>query len=293
MKFEEVKYILDRYFEGETTEAEEIQLHTYFSSADIDERVARFKPLFSFFAHEKSLAYNEIATIERLLEQYFEGETTEAEEEQLKIYFRSERIAPQFRQYKPMFNFFEKENKIVFEGDVTNKIPNRHLNSRQTEQKTAKGFSILRGGTFLRWAAAAVFILAVGYTVFQNTSDTPQKSAEKYFVQNNEAVKEKAVISQSVPQNNALVVAKMPKAKTQKRVEVPSEKSENTAKSIDNQAIAVKDETLTAAERAEALKAYEEVKAALALVSTKMKKGEDQAAENMHRMKRATDVLVR
>lgn len=289
MKFEEVKYILDKYFEGETTDAEEIQLQNYFASSDIDERVARFKPLFSFFAQEKSLFHDETATMQRLLDKYFEGETSDAEEGQIKAYFRSERIAPQFLPFKPMFTFFEKENKISLDAPVTNKIPNRLLNSSETEQKSAKGLSVLRGGAFLRWAAAAVFILAVGYTVFQNApskkaGDTP--IALQPTTNNNTELKETAVLSQI----ETVVATKTRKVKAQKRVVV---EPENKAKGSENQSVAIQTETLTQAEREEALKAYEEVKAALALVSTKMKKGEDQAAENMHRMKRATDVLVR
>ncbi|MGK4567441.1 hypothetical protein [Flavobacterium sp. 3HN19-14] len=51
--------------------------------------------------------------IEILLERYFEGETSIAEEKELKAYFASPDVAQHLEQYKPMFGFFAaaKEQK--------------------------------------------------------------------------------------------------------------------------------------------------------------------------------------
>jgi hypothetical protein len=48
----------------------------------------------------------ELHKIESLLEKYFEGETSVAEENQLKDYFSSADVAPQFEPYRPMFSYF-------------------------------------------------------------------------------------------------------------------------------------------------------------------------------------------
>jgi hypothetical protein len=49
----------------------------------------------------------ELHKIESLLEKYFEGETSPAEENQLKDYFSSAHVAPQFEPYRSMFSYFK------------------------------------------------------------------------------------------------------------------------------------------------------------------------------------------
>lgn len=47
--------------------------------------------------------------IETLLEKYFEGETSSAEEKKLREYFTSGEVAPHLRVYVPLFLYFEEE----------------------------------------------------------------------------------------------------------------------------------------------------------------------------------------
>jgi len=55
----------------------------------------------------------EFNKIEDLLEKYFQGETSIAEEKELKNYFSSPNVAQHLEQYKPMFGYFSqvKEQK--------------------------------------------------------------------------------------------------------------------------------------------------------------------------------------
>ena len=48
----------------------------------------------------------ESANIEKLLESYFEGSTTLAEEKELRTYFTSGSVAPQLEKYQPLFESF-------------------------------------------------------------------------------------------------------------------------------------------------------------------------------------------
>ncbi len=49
----------------------------------------------------------ELARIEELLEAYFEGNTSLAEEKSLRKYFTSETVAPQFQKYQALFESFK------------------------------------------------------------------------------------------------------------------------------------------------------------------------------------------
>ena len=53
----------------------------------------------------------ELNNIEQLLEKYFEGETSVAEEQQLKEYFNSEHVASHLEVHKPLFSYFSQSNK--------------------------------------------------------------------------------------------------------------------------------------------------------------------------------------
>ena len=50
----------------------------------------------------------ELHKIESLLEKYFEGETSVAEENQLKDYFSSADVAPEMEPYRPMLTYFKR-----------------------------------------------------------------------------------------------------------------------------------------------------------------------------------------
>jgi hypothetical protein len=52
-----------------------------------------------------------IKEIERLIAKFYEGETTLEEEEFLRGFFRGEEIPEHLAEHKPVFSFFEKEQK--------------------------------------------------------------------------------------------------------------------------------------------------------------------------------------
>ncbi|MFL9844325.1 hypothetical protein [Flavobacterium rhizosphaerae] len=60
----------------------------------------------------------ELRETEKLLERYFNAETTITEEKQLKQYFTSPGVAPHLEQYRPMFGYFEHASQLKFEKTV-------------------------------------------------------------------------------------------------------------------------------------------------------------------------------
>jgi len=64
----------------------------------------------------------ELDRIENLLEKYFEGETTIAEENELKIYFSSSNVAQHLEHYRGMFGYFSAAKEQKFEKELPSKI---------------------------------------------------------------------------------------------------------------------------------------------------------------------------
>lgn len=85
----------------------------------------------------------EFSKIEDILEKYFQGETSIAEEKELKEYFSSPNVAQHLEHYKPMFGYFSQ----VKEQKSTQEIP----------LKTNK-----RNVAWLSIAASVVVLLGIG-----------------------------------------------------------------------------------------------------------------------------------
>lgn len=97
--------------------------------------------------------------IEILLEKYFQGETTIAEENQLKEYFSSSNVAQHLGQYQPMFGYFSQ----VKEQKSTQKIP------LQTKKQNVAWLSI---------AASAVFLLGIGTFFYMSEKNKASIAAQ-------------------------------------------------------------------------------------------------------------------
>lgn len=97
--------------------------------------------------------------IEILIEKYFEGETSIAEEKELKAYFSSSDVAQHLEQYKPVFGYFSQAKQEQF----TASIP---LKSRKKQKRLA----------WLSVAASLVVMLGIGFFAYQNTSEPTEEN---------------------------------------------------------------------------------------------------------------------
>lgn len=57
--------------------------------------------------------------VEQLVEKYFQGETSIAEERLLKAYFSSNDVTPQLAKYQALFGYFETQKETQFEQKIT------------------------------------------------------------------------------------------------------------------------------------------------------------------------------
>ena len=92
----------------------------------------------------------ELDKIEILIEKYFQGETSIAEENVLKNYFSSSNVAQHLEQYKPMFGFFAQAKEQQYKA---------------IEPLKAKKRKIV---AWLSIAASVVVLLGVGTFTYMN-----------------------------------------------------------------------------------------------------------------------------
>ena len=77
----------------------------------------------------------ELVDIEKLLERYFNTETTLKEEQILQTYFCSGKVASHLEKYSSMFNYFKQSKNETLAKTI-------HLKSKDTNQQNLKWFSI-------------------------------------------------------------------------------------------------------------------------------------------------------
>lgn len=96
------------------------------------------------------MAYNKI---EILVEKYFQGETSIAEEKELTNYFSSSDVAQHLEQYKPLFGYFS----LAKEQKNTQEIP--EFPKSRVKKSALAWFSV---------AASVVVLLGIGMYVYTN-----------------------------------------------------------------------------------------------------------------------------
>lgn len=107
----------------------------------------------------------ELDKLEILLEKYFEGETSIAEENQLKEYFSSSNVAQHLEQYKPLFGYFSASKQQEF----TQEVP--LISNNRAEKRTR---------TWLSIAASVTVLLGAGTFTYFNYDNTQSQELGTY-----------------------------------------------------------------------------------------------------------------
>ena len=96
----------------------------------------------------------ELDKIETLIEKYFEGETSIAEENELKKYFSSSDVAQHLEQYQPIFGYFSQAKSQLFAQEIS-------VLPKSGDKK--------RNVVWLSIAASIVVLLSIGtFTFFKH-----------------------------------------------------------------------------------------------------------------------------
>jgi len=113
----------------------------------------------------------ELDKIELLLEKYFQGDTSIAEENELKLYFSSLNVAQHLEQYKLMFGYF----------------------SQGKEQQFKQGIPLLSKKRQVAWlsiAASVIVLLGIGTYIYVNYDNAGQSQNLGTYDDPEEAFKE-------------------------------------------------------------------------------------------------------
>lgn len=112
--------------------------------------------------------------IEKLLEKYFDAETTVAEEETLRMYFSQGSVASHLEQYRPMFQYFSNTKEERFTKQVA--LPK----VKNTGKKYYQWLSI---------AAAVVLVFGIYFgNRYQLQKEQEQKEAMYAYEQTKKAL---------------------------------------------------------------------------------------------------------
>ena len=110
----------------------------------------------------------EFNKIEILIEKYFQGETSIAEEKELRSYFSSQDVAPHLEHYKAMFGYFTEAKQQKF----TQEIP------QQTKKQKVMWLSIAASIVVL-FGMVTFFMINTDEAVTQNelgSYDSPEQA---------------------------------------------------------------------------------------------------------------------
>jgi len=98
----------------------------------------------------------ELSKIEEILERYFEGTTSIAEEQQLNDYFSSSTVASHLKQYQSLFVYFSEAK------------------NEKSERAFVKPPQKRNQMTWISIAASVVVVLGIGFYTFNTNSSKPQ-----------------------------------------------------------------------------------------------------------------------
>ncbi len=128
MNTTEIKILLDRYYEGETTLDEEKILRSYFISGNVDAELTEHIPIFSYQAHEANVIAPDNSESERI--------STLEEGKKIPVYHK-QNFWVYFSGVAASILFVAS---LIFETHLNSSSENTLNNSRYSEAETRKAY---------------------------------------------------------------------------------------------------------------------------------------------------------
>lgn len=199
--------------------------------------------------------------IDQLLERYFEGDTSVAEERQLKAYFQNSEVAPEHRQYAPMFVFFARESQKTAPEKAVTKPKVIHFPAGYWKK-------MLAAACLTGVVAAGVWWYAPGPT----GTESKGLAVHTTIPENSKTLNDTPSVEQ-VPQSE------------------PSKNTGKKHKRANTKQVAMAGVSNSPVSKEEAEKAAAEVKAILEFVSGKLNKGAKKGTKDLQKVEIIEDIF--
>ncbi len=157
--------LLEKYWNAETNQNEEAILKDYMLSAQVANELLYAVPYFKNVIDVRSTSDVDSRIISKMLDKYFDGESSLEEEALLKEYFEQESVSQELRKYKGMFNAFSREANMVYTKDLLLPKESKVISINQDDKK--KSIPII----WLKVASAAMLVGVIGYFIIKNNSN--------------------------------------------------------------------------------------------------------------------------
>jgi len=129
-----------------------------------------------------------LAQINKLIEKYFEGETSLAEEQTLKSYFTSTEVDASLAQYKSLFIGFSELSKTEAPATLSKKIENITTETKKTPHIK-----------LYRWlSVAATVLIAFGIIFTIRPWEQKQQMSQEMLYSYNQSVEILGIVSSSL-----------------------------------------------------------------------------------------------
>lgn len=142
----------------------------------------------------------ELANIEKLLEAYFEGNTSLSEEATLRSYFTGASVAPHLKEYVPLFSGLQAAKEEVLEKEL--------VFSEKTEKAP-------RAWWYGIAASAAVVVIVAGFVFSQPSRSQEEQEALTAF---NESKKAMLLLSENLNKGTEQLVLVNQFSETKNRI---------------------------------------------------------------------------
>jgi len=112
----------------------------------------------------------------KLIEKYWNGETSIAEEQSLKAYFNSEEVSKELLQYAPIFQYLGQAKKETFSASIPELIRKDRVEVKRLKVKSKLNF-------FRRIAAAILLLVAFSFVYSQFNQPTKAERLANYWAE--------------------------------------------------------------------------------------------------------------
>jgi hypothetical protein len=173
---QQIQDLLEKFWNAETSATEEAVLTQYFAGENVDPSLSYAKSYF-----KKSQGNTDIAStiVAKLVEKYFNAETSVEEDGLIKEYFDQDNISAELSKYKMLFKVMNKAQAVSYQKELSLDLSKNTASKNSTTERTAKVIK------FNWWkTAAAASVIAVGGYFVTNNLVKESISAEQTLVMN-------------------------------------------------------------------------------------------------------------